>query len=151
MQETWVRSLDWEDPLEEGMATHSSILAWRIPMDRGAWWAAVHRVSELDTTERLSAAHRAGMGLGQRGLLSYTLPTAALLGSERRKNLWVYQVTMKNCSHLKPKPQIFQSLSTWFQRLAEGKEQARPWTSGILGVQGTGFLLLLSPVEETAA
>ena len=34
--ETWVRSLGWEDPLEEGMATHSSILAWRIPMDRGA-------------------------------------------------------------------------------------------------------------------
>ena len=32
MQETWVRSLGWEDPLEEGMATHSSILAWRIPM-----------------------------------------------------------------------------------------------------------------------
>ena len=31
MQETWVRSLDWEDPLEEGMATHSSILTWRIP------------------------------------------------------------------------------------------------------------------------
>ena len=31
MQETWVRSLDWEDPLEEGMATHSSILVWRIP------------------------------------------------------------------------------------------------------------------------
>ena len=30
MQETWIRSLDWEDPLEEGMATHSSILAWRI-------------------------------------------------------------------------------------------------------------------------
>ena len=30
-QETWVRSLDWEDPLEDGMATHSSILAWRIP------------------------------------------------------------------------------------------------------------------------
>ena len=35
MQETWVWSLDWEDPLEEGMATHSNILAWRIPMDRG--------------------------------------------------------------------------------------------------------------------
>ena len=34
---TWVRSLGWEDPLEEGMATHSSILAWRISMDRGAW------------------------------------------------------------------------------------------------------------------
>ena len=36
MQDTWVQSLSWEDPLEEGMATHSSILAWRIPMDRGA-------------------------------------------------------------------------------------------------------------------
>ena len=39
MKETWVPSLGWEDPLEEGMATHSSILAWTIPMDRGAWWA----------------------------------------------------------------------------------------------------------------
>ena len=52
MQETWVRSLGWEDPLEEGIATHSSILAWRIPMDRGAWRATVHWVSELDMTER---------------------------------------------------------------------------------------------------
>ena len=34
MWETWVRSLGWEDPLEKGIATHSSILAWRIPMDR---------------------------------------------------------------------------------------------------------------------
>ena len=37
MQETWVQSLGWEGPLEQGMATHSSILAWRIPVDRGAW------------------------------------------------------------------------------------------------------------------
>ena len=34
MQKTWVQSLGWEDPLEEGMATHSSIFAWRIPVDR---------------------------------------------------------------------------------------------------------------------
>ena len=39
IQETWVESLDWEDLLEEGMATHSSILAWRIPWTRGAWRA----------------------------------------------------------------------------------------------------------------
>ena len=44
MRETWVRSLGWEDPLEEGIATHSSILALRIPMDRGACRATVHAV-----------------------------------------------------------------------------------------------------------
>ena len=42
MWETWVSSLGWEDPLEKGMATHSSVLAWRIPMDREAWLATVH-------------------------------------------------------------------------------------------------------------
>ena len=52
--ETWVLSLGWEDPLEESMATHSSILAWRIPMDRGAWQATVYGVTELDMTEQLS-------------------------------------------------------------------------------------------------
>ena len=45
-QETWVPPLDLEDPLEVEMPTHSRILAWRIPMDRGAWWATVHRVTE---------------------------------------------------------------------------------------------------------
>ena len=50
MWETWVQSLVWEDPLEEeGMATHSSILAWRFSMDRGAWWAIVHMVSQSRT------------------------------------------------------------------------------------------------------
>ena len=38
MWETWIRSLGWKDPPKEGMATHSSILAWRIPMGTGAWW-----------------------------------------------------------------------------------------------------------------
>ena len=49
MWETWVQSLGWEDPLEEGMATHSSILAWRIPMDREAWWATVQGVTKNRT------------------------------------------------------------------------------------------------------
>ena len=44
--ETWDQSLDWEDPLEEGMATHFSILAWRIPMDRGGWRATVPGVAK---------------------------------------------------------------------------------------------------------
>ena len=49
MPETWVWSPGWEDPLEEAMATHSSILAWRIPMDEGAWWAKVHEVAKNQT------------------------------------------------------------------------------------------------------
>ena len=49
MQEMLVGFLGWEDPLEEGVATHSSILAWRIPTDRGAWQATVHGVTKGQT------------------------------------------------------------------------------------------------------
>ena len=48
-QERQVRSLDVEDPLEEGMATNSSILAWRIPKVRGAWRAIVHGIAKSQT------------------------------------------------------------------------------------------------------
>ena len=57
MWETWVHSLGWEDPLEKGMATHSRILAWRIPMDRGAWRALQSMGSQrLRHAERLNAS-----------------------------------------------------------------------------------------------
>ena len=51
--QTWVQSLDWEDLLKKGMATHSSILAWRIPMDRGAYVAGCSPwgLKELDAAE----------------------------------------------------------------------------------------------------
>ena len=49
MQKTPVQFLGQEDALEEGMETHSSILAWRIPTDRGAWWATVHEVTKSQT------------------------------------------------------------------------------------------------------
>ena len=49
MWETWVQSLGWDDPLKEGMAPHSSILAWRITTDRGAWQATVHVVTKRQT------------------------------------------------------------------------------------------------------
>ena len=63
MQETWVRSLGWEDPLEEGMANHSSILASRIPMDKRSMvgyspWGS----KEWDTTEQLSKKKKKGGG-----------------------------------------------------------------------------------------
>ena len=47
MQDTETQSLDWEDPLEEEMATNSSILAWKNPMDKGAWQATVHGVATV--------------------------------------------------------------------------------------------------------
>ena len=58
MQETRVQSLGQEDTLLEGMATHSSILAWRIPWTEkpGGLWSPWSRI-ELDTTERLTHAH----------------------------------------------------------------------------------------------
>ena len=49
IQETWLRSLGWEDPLEEGMATHSSVLVLRIPIDKGAWQTVVHGVPKSQT------------------------------------------------------------------------------------------------------
>ena len=77
MWETWVQSLGWEDPLEDGMAIHSSILVWRIPMDRGAWQATVCGVAESDMTERLSThslpnqnsekVHQEGLSWGPSG------------------------------------------------------------------------------------
>ena len=59
MQEIQVWSLDWEDPLEEEMATHSSILARDNPMDREAWQATGQEVTKkLDMTEHLSTHMR---------------------------------------------------------------------------------------------
>ena len=55
-QETWVLSLSWEGPLEKGMATHSSILAWRIPVDRGDAGYSLWGCKELGMTEQLSIA-----------------------------------------------------------------------------------------------
>ena len=57
IRETWLRSLVREDPLEEGMTNRSSILAWRIPMDGGAWWATVQVTKNWTRLKRLSTEH----------------------------------------------------------------------------------------------
>ena len=59
MWETCVWFPGWEDHLKEGMAAHSSILPWRVPMDRGAWWATTHGVTKSQTQEQLSTAQHA--------------------------------------------------------------------------------------------
>ena len=53
----WIQSLSREDPLQESRATHSSIVARRIPMDRRAQWATVHRAAESETTETAWHTH----------------------------------------------------------------------------------------------
>ena len=70
VQETWVPSLGWEDPLEKGVATHSSILAWRIP-----WtvWSVGHK--ELDTTERSSHSHTQSMSLHKKVCPRFPFPS----------------------------------------------------------------------------
>ena len=77
VQETWSPSLGWEDPLEEDMAAHSSILAWSISMDRGAWWATVNGITESDTVEQLNTAGWSPMGLLS---LPSCVPVAELFG-----------------------------------------------------------------------
>ena len=77
MQETWIPSLGRGDGLEEGMATHSSLLAWRIPMDRGAWRATVHGVAksqiQLKQLSRHACIGRAGAEKDGAGLSLCTL------------------------------------------------------------------------------
>ena len=69
MQEKQFRSVGWEDPLEKEMVTHSSILVWENPMDRGAWWATFHGVrvrQDLATKQQQSLKSEAvtlAMGL----------------------------------------------------------------------------------------
>ena len=58
MWETWIRSLGWEDPLDEGMENHFSILAWRILRDRGQpWWATVHGIAKSWTQLKRLSMH----------------------------------------------------------------------------------------------
>ena len=58
MTQTWVPSLGWEDPLEEGITTHSDILAWRMPRTEEPGGRLVHRVAESDTSEGIERACR---------------------------------------------------------------------------------------------
>ena len=75
MQETWVRFLGWEDPLKEGMATHSSILAWRIP-----WTEEPDRLYSSEGHKQLNMTERLSTHIS---LLSPSVPTS-------RKGVWVY-------------------------------------------------------------
>ena len=74
IRETWVSFVGWEDPLEKGMATHSSILAWRIPMDRGDCWATAHGVTKSWTQLSMYACRYA-----MRNIFSYVCAELCLV------------------------------------------------------------------------
>ena len=71
------------------MATHSSIFAWRIPMDRGAWWAVVHRVAQSWTQLSYEAHNHPHLPTGDLGLISaLSLPLSAHMSpTSNRKSL----------------------------------------------------------------
>ena len=86
-RETWVWSLGWEKPLENGMATHSSILAWWISTDRGSWRATVHGAAGSDMTERLSTAQQGsslGWGMGR----EWEKDSCHLQSNDQRREIW---------------------------------------------------------------
>ena len=74
MWEIWFQSLGWEDPLEEGMATHSSILAWRIPWTEEPDGLQSTGCQELDTIERLTPIICSGEPFHKRKTFDHRLP-----------------------------------------------------------------------------
>ena len=116
MQETWVSSLGREDPLEEEMATHSSILAWRIPVDRGAWWATVHRVTKSQTwLKRLSSSSTILLNLHN------SVITILYESYKIHKKLWNYDLIsdMSNYGKLSTrKARWFSRKGKFIQRIA---------------------------------
>ena len=80
MQETWVWSLSWEDPLEEEMASHSSNLDRRIPKDRGDWWVAIHGAAKKQTQLSNQACKHAAVAVDlQHPLREFNVEWGALL------------------------------------------------------------------------
>ena len=94
MWETWVQSLAWKDPLEEGIATYSSILAWGIPMDRGAQWATANWSQRVEhdwatITEQLQFMVNYYINL--------FLNSFHLLDQKKKKNTTFHHLYPKNC------------------------------------------------------
>ena len=157
MGKTWVRSLGWENPMEEGMATHSSILTWRIPIDRGAWQATVHGVKKSWTWLSNSAQHVGEVGHRKdaiekgriedewervAGVLSGVGSTPASAGSRHRSRGTGDGSSWELCSDSFAFPsKVGSKVTRWVEngRLAERGESlkwissrvSRPWDSDI--------------------
>ena len=111
-QETWVRSLGQEDPPEKKVANHSSILAKKHPMDRGASWATVHGVTKSDMTEQLSTAQHKSQTANVQWAVSQSNEGNAL-----RKDFPFHTRTLHSwCgAQLRPLPRICFPPPHWWQ------------------------------------
>ena len=114
MQETWVKFLDGEDSLEKGMATHSNILAWRIPWVRGAWWATVQEVvksrtwlSDWTTTEARPEQRSNTMWLILEGSEMLAGQWHGDMGGGRQRGVWYI------FSNHREQPEYHSSRNTW--------------------------------------
>ena len=94
MWEIWFRSLGWEDSLKVGMATHCSILACRIPMDRGVWQAIVNWVAKSRTrlSDQAHTQHKGKLREEMNKLL-YKLGLLGLLGVPGCDEMWLPSLT----------------------------------------------------------
>ena len=141
MRETWVRSLGWEDLLEKGMATHSSILAWRIPMDRGAWWATVHVVvkSQINWATKHTAV---------RGVLTHLLSpgSPAAQGSTSRR--WIVVDPGKGSRTVE---RISESNEISFMPGEHQKQTKEPFLIGWLEASGLALRYTAEPCADTAS
>ena len=97
MQVTSVQFLAWEDPLEEGMETYSSILACRIPTDRGVWGTRVHGVSKSQTLLSDYAQHRTEIPLSKQLQSSFSVHNGLLPGPVWITKLMDTQVPCIKC------------------------------------------------------
>ena len=92
-----VQSLGWEDPLEEGMATHFSILAWRILMDRGAWGAAVHQSVQFSRSVVTDSLQPHGLQHTRRPCLS---PAPGAWSSSCPSSQWCHPTILSSVIHI---------------------------------------------------
>ena len=123
-QEIWVPSLGGEEPLEEGMAAHSSILAWRIPLDRGVWPATVCGVTK--SLIELSTQWTRDYCTGDSGLAVPQLQNCSScrafqiqdLGPQRRVCLVTANQKEENCPRLPAAAQGQAFRALWFTALS---------------------------------
>ena len=131
MQQTWVQSLVQEDPLDKEVAIHSSMLAWKIPIDRRTWWAAVHGVSKL--RHDWATEHSAAQDILYYNLMDHyrKISSVQSLNSvQSLSHVWLF-VTPMDCSMpgLLVHHQLLETAQTYVHRVGDAIQPSHPLSS----------------------